>query len=68
MERVRQIMLAAKTAGPQPSAEAANAGGGDTATEYDTTEQPVSTGPLTETFYDVDTLPRFQKRMYRNDI
>lgn len=70
MERVRQIMLAAKTAtaAPQASAEAANAGGGDTAPEYDATEQPVASGPLAETFYDVDTLPRFQQRMYRNDI
>lgn len=73
MERVRQIMLAANAAAKaealQPATKAAVTGGGETAAEYDAAAEPaISPGPLVETFYDVDTLPRFQQRMYRNDI
>ena len=74
MERVRQIMLtanaAAKAQAPQPAMKAPVSGGGETATEFDAAaaEPAISPGPLAETFYDVDTLPRFQQRMYRNDI
>jgi hypothetical protein len=71
-ERVRQIMLAASAAAkaeePQPATNAPVSGGGDATTEFDPAKPALSSGPLTETFYDVDTLPRFQQRMYRNDI
>ena len=73
MVRVRQIMLAANAAAKtteasQPATKAPLSGGGETAAEFDGTEPAISSGPLTETFYDVDTLPRFQQRMFRNDI
>jgi hypothetical protein len=71
-ERVRQIMLTAnataKAEAPQAATTAPLPGGADTTTEFDPAESAISSGPLTETFYDVDTLPRFQQRMYRNDI
>ena len=71
-ERVREIMLAANTAGkaeaPQTAAGAPASGGGETTTKLDAAEPAISPGPLSKTFYDVDTLPRFQQRMYRNDI
>lgn len=78
MERVRRIMLAVNAAAkaqapqsvPAASTAASTAGGdGDAGAETDSGGDPMgSSGPLTETFYDVDTLPRFQQRMYRNDI
>lgn len=76
MERVRRIMLAASAAAkapsPQPASEAATAGGGDgdvaAGVEMDPADPGVSSGPLADTFYDADTLPPFQRRMYRNDI
>lgn len=72
MERVRRIMLAANAAAEAQAPEAAAAsadGESDARAEMNSGGDPsVSSGPLTETFYDVDTLPRFQRRMYRNDI
>lgn len=72
-ERAREIMLAANASAqaealPQPVTESSRSAGGDTATEFDGSEPAISPGPLTETFYDVDALPRFQQRMFRNDI
>lgn len=73
-ERVPRLMLvpnaAARTQTPQqPAEEGSNAAGGaaseETATDFDTA---ISSGALPETFYDADTLPRFQRRMYRTDI
>lgn len=72
-ERVREIMLAANAGAraealPQPATKTSRSAGGDSATKFDGSEPAIAPGPLTETFYDVDTLPRFQQRMFRNDI
>lgn len=72
IESVRKIMLAANSAAKAEASQAATKGpvsvGADRATELDAPEPEISSGALTGTFYDVDTLPRFQQRMYRNDI
>lgn len=74
-ERVRQIMLATNAANKAQGLEATttpSAGGGDGAADrgadFDATRPAISSGPVTEAFYDADALPRFQRRMYRNDI
>ena len=74
MERVRQVMVTASAAAralPQSASPAAvgRVGGDDTGSP---TVSSDGTHDLydgfTQGFLDVDTLPRFQRRMYRNDI
>lgn len=73
-EQVRQVMLAANDAAEAETPAAPDASGGGSngrekaVTDFDPADPAIVSGPLTETFFDADTLPRFQRQMYRNDI
>lgn len=70
LERVRRIVLAANAASPameEPSGEQ-SADRGDTDEATADRESATVAGPVPDTFEDGDTLPRFQRQMYRTDI
>lgn len=53
---------------PDPGIEAPATGGNSSDEASPDIESAVLSGPMTETFYDADTLPHFQRQMFRTDI
>jgi hypothetical protein len=69
VERVRRIMLAADAATRVESPPESAGGGGDAVNDsLPDFESVILSGPMTETFYDNENLPSFQRQMYRTDI